>query len=162
MKCPIKIYADTESFLSPIDERRGETELYQRRVMSTFCFYVVSRVKGFSMDPVTYVMESEDDKVERIFMEKLEEVTKKIYETFTISAKMIFDDDARRLHESLTECYACEKEFDGDKVRDHCHYTGKYRGALHLKCNLRLKRLHSSERGEVHHLQQERSRGHDR
>ena len=26
------------------------------------------------------------------------------------------------------------------KVRDHCHYTGKYRGALHSKCNLRLKR----------------------
>ena len=42
--------------------------------------------------------------------------------------------------ESLTECYACGKEFDGDKVRDHCHYTGKYRGALHLKCSLRLKR----------------------
>ena len=26
------------------------------------------------------------------------------------------------------------------KVRDHCHYTGKYRGALHSYCNLRLKR----------------------
>ena len=26
------------------------------------------------------------------------------------------------------------------KVCDHCHYTGKYRGALHSKCNLRLKR----------------------
>ena len=53
---------------------------------------------------------------------------------------MIFDEDARRLHESLTECYACGKEFDGDKVRDHCHYTGKYRGALHSQCNLRLRR----------------------
>ena len=140
VECPIKIYADTESFLSPIDEKRGETELYQRHVMSTFCFYVVSRVKGFSMDPVMYVMESEGDEEERIFMEKLEEVTKEIYETFKISAKMIFDEDARRLHEILTECYACGKEFDGDKVRDHCHYTGKYRGALHSQCNLRLKR----------------------
>ena len=26
------------------------------------------------------------------------------------------------------------------KVRDHCHYTGKYRGALHNECNLKLKR----------------------
>ena len=25
------------------------------------------------------------------------------------------------------------------KVRDHCHYTGKYRGAAHSVCNLRYK-----------------------
>ena len=25
------------------------------------------------------------------------------------------------------------------KVRDHCHYTGKYRGAAHNICNLRYK-----------------------
>ena len=25
------------------------------------------------------------------------------------------------------------------KVRDHCHYTGKYRGTLHSKCNLEYK-----------------------
>ena len=32
-------------------------------------------------------------------------------------------------------CYICKKEFDKSdkkhyKVRDHCHYTGKYRGAV--------------------------------
>ena len=42
--------------------------------------------------------------------------------------------------------YICEKEFSTDnknkkynKVRDHCHYTGKYRGAAHNNCNLRYK-----------------------
>ena len=25
------------------------------------------------------------------------------------------------------------------KVRDHCHYTGKYRGATHTNCNLKYK-----------------------
>ena len=25
-------------------------------------------------------------------------------------------------------------------IRDYCHYTGRYRGALYSKCNLRLKR----------------------
>ena len=41
-------------------------------------------------------------------------------------------------------CYICKKEFDNDdkknhKVRDHCHYTGKYRGAAHNICNLRYE-----------------------
>ena len=41
-------------------------------------------------------------------------------------------------------CYICKKEFDKHdkkhhKVRDHCHYTSKYRGAAHNICNLRYK-----------------------
>ena len=41
-------------------------------------------------------------------------------------------------------CYICKKEFDKSdkkhhKVRDHCHYTGKYRAAAHNICNLRYK-----------------------
>ena len=97
------------------------------------------------MDPITYVSRGEDDQVDKVFVEKLEEVTKKIYETFKESAPMILDVAAKRLHESQDVCYACGKKFRDDKmdlrkVHDHCHYTGKYRGALHWKCNLRLKR----------------------
>ena len=38
----------------------------------------------------------------------------------------------------------CKKEFDNNdndkkQQRDHCHYTGKYRGAAHNICNLRYK-----------------------
>ena len=38
-------------------------------------------------------------------------------------------------------CWICNKLFDvGDeKVRDHCHITGKYRGAAHFSCNANLK-----------------------
>ena len=43
-------------------------------------------------------------------------------------------------------CYICKKEFRTDnnykkyyKVKDHCHYTGKYRGAIHNVRNLRCK-----------------------
>ena len=42
-------------------------------------------------------------------------------------------------------CYICKKEFNKNdekpyKVRDHCHYTEKYRGPAHNICNLRHKK----------------------
>ena len=32
----------------------------------------------------------------------------------------------------------CEKEIISDKVRDHCHLTGKYRDPAHGKCNVNV------------------------
>ena len=45
-------------------------------------------------------------------------------------------------HNKQKICYICKKEFSNNekknyKVRDHCHYTGKYTGAAHNICNLR-------------------------
>ena len=48
-------------------------------------------------------------------------------------------------HNKQEICYICKKEFNNNddkkqqKVRDHCHYTEKYRGAAHNICNLRYK-----------------------
>ena len=38
-------------------------------------------------------------------------------------------------------CWICSKliENSDDKVRDHCHISGKYRGAAHWSCNINLK-----------------------
>jgi hypothetical protein len=37
------------------------------------------------------------------------------------------------------KCYICNGEFTNSnyKVRDHCHRTGKYRGAAHTRCNIK-------------------------
>jgi hypothetical protein len=36
-------------------------------------------------------------------------------------------------------CCICGEQFGLDKVRDHCHITGRYRGAAHNSCNLNLR-----------------------
>ena len=44
-------------------------------------------------------------------------------------------------YEEVSRCYICFKSFNGEtpKMRDHCHYTGSYRGPTHVKCNLMYK-----------------------
>ena len=59
-------------------------------------------------------------------------------------------DKKNKCHEKQKFCHICKKEFSADendknafklfdKVRDHCRYTGKFRGAAHSICNLRYK-----------------------
>ena len=55
-------------------------------------------------------------------------------------------DDENKSYEKQKKCFICKKEFCTNKneenkfekyqkVRDHCHYTGKFRGAAHSICN---------------------------
>ena len=51
-----------------------------------------------------------------------------------------------RMHKRQKKCYICKKRFTTDdddkkypKLKDHCHYTGKYRDAAHNICNLSYK-----------------------
>ena len=51
-----------------------------------------------------------------------------------------------KIHNKKKVCYICKKRFTTDdnnktyhKVRDHCHYTRKYGGAVHDNSNLRWK-----------------------
>ena len=55
-------------------------------------------------------------------------------------------EEEKESYENQKLCHICEKDFFTDnnnkemrKVRDHCHYTGKYRGGAHSKCNLNYK-----------------------
>ena len=36
-------------------------------------------------------------------------------------------------------CHICKEIIGNRKVRDHCHLTGKYRGAAHNKCNIKYQ-----------------------
>ena len=44
-------------------------------------------------------------------------------------------------YKNVSSCHICFKPFreGNQKVRDHCHYSGIYRGAAHLLCNLQYK-----------------------
>ena len=58
--------------------------------------------------------------------------------------KMIMKTQDWKKFRNETVCWLCRKEFEKEgekiKVRDHCHYTGKFRGAAHLDCNRKFKK----------------------
>ena len=82
---------------------------------------------------MTYTAGTENEDVAQIFVNMLEEDVKSSYKRFDKPKKMIFGAKERVEFYEATECWICRGEFakDDKKVRDHCHLTGKYRGAAH-------------------------------
>ena len=42
------------------------------------------------------------------------------------------------IYENSQICLTYKQELNTDKIGDHCHVTGKFRGASHSKCNMNL------------------------
>ena len=85
----------------------------------------------------------------KIFCKDLKEQVMKII-NFEKKEMIPLTDKEKEAQENQKICYICEQKFCMDendkkefklkqKVRDYCHYTGKYRGAAHSICNLRDK-----------------------
>ena len=54
---------------------------------------------------------------------------------------LIMSEEEEEQFQSSNSCWICEKLIDDDdeKVRDHCHLTGRFRGAAHWSCNINLQ-----------------------
>jgi len=147
MRVPFIVYADFESFLKPIDTCQPNpvdsyTNKYQKHIPSSFCYYIKCfDDKIYSQEPVVYTSKSEDDDVAQIFVNTLEQNIKQIYNQFKFSKKMIFKKQHAEIFNKATKCHICDGEFSKAdiKVRDHCHLSGKFRGAAHDICNLKYR-----------------------
>ena len=45
----------------------------------------------------------------------------------------------KMVYDNSTNCHICNEELCEGRVRDHCHLSGKFRGAAHEVCNLKYK-----------------------
>ena len=139
-RLPFFIYADTESLIKPIqtceaDPEKSYTKKYQKHEPISFSYYIKCFDDNvFSQKPRTYTGLDAMQK----FVEWLEEDIKIIANI--PAKKMIFGEKEKEQYEKETKCWICKGELNNDKVRDHCHFTGRYRGAAHNECNLNYRK----------------------
>ena len=142
---PFVVYADFECFTKPMNTCTPNPEdsynyNYQKHESSGFCFYIKGIVP-ITIKPITYTKKKDTDNIAEIFVKKLEKVTNKLYDDFyrrPLPLKL-----TKKEQESFDKaetCHICQKELQSDKVRDHCHFTGQYRGAAHNSCNLQCRK----------------------
>ena len=142
---PFVVYADFECFTKPMNTcspnpKESYNYNYQKHEPSGFCFYVKGIVDK-KIKPIIYTKTSEDEDVAKVFVEKLAEVTKGIYNDFYRRPKPLrLTTEEQNSFYKAVNCHICNHELKEDKVRDHCHFTGQHRGAAHNSCNLQCRK----------------------
>ena len=143
IKVPFVVYADFEAFTKeiktiPQNDRVAFTQKYQHHQPSGFCYKIV----GQNIKRCVLFRAAKNEDVSRKFVEMLEEDIKKIFQQFNFSKKMVISSQEQKDFLNAEFCWICQKKFKKDekKVRDHDHFTGKFRGAAHNKCNLQFKK----------------------
>ena len=64
---------------------------------------------------------------------------KNIYTKFMFPKSMIMRKHDKLIYDNSTLCHICKEEHGEDRTRDHCHLSGKFKGAPHEVCNLKYK-----------------------
>ena len=136
------MYADFEAILNPIQGRSPDpsepyTKEVNQHIPSGFC--VNSKFTYGEVENPLELYRGEDC-VEK-FCEYIKEEARRLYHMFPKKPMDPLTNKQWKRYKKASECHICYKLFEerNPKVRDHCHYTGKYRGPAHMFCNLRYK-----------------------
>ena len=136
----IKIYADSECLLKRINiNKGGYTKLYQKHIPNSIGAKLVCIDNDFTLPTKIFIFSNSiKEFIESIF-EQQKYCNKIINKHFNKKLKMTIQDENN--YQNSQDSLICNEKLDEDKdkVRDHCHITGKYRGAAHSQCNLKLK-----------------------
>ena len=138
LPAPFIIYADFDSLTSKIegpklDPMKSNTRKAQEHEACSHC-YIEVRCYGQTEAPVVY----RGSNAAENFLEALQKEERKIKDVLANPQAMHMTREDWRAYNSATTCHICEKPLDADSVRNHCHISGRYRGAAHNACNLKL------------------------
>ena len=142
LRAPFVIYADFECFTQKIapdeqSEHAASKCQYQKHIPSGFCYIVVSTHNTHSGMPFLYRGPGAVEK----FFEKIIEEENKIANLLKQPVALERTDSVELEFQATSHCHICDKSFEhsNDKVRDHDHLDGSYRGAAHSSCNLKYR-----------------------
>ena len=141
-KVPSMMYADFEAILEPMqglspDPIEPYTKDISKHIPSGFCVY--SKFAYGKVDNPLRLYRGEDC-VEK-FCNHIKEEARRLYHMFPEKPMDPITNKQWTLYKRASKCHISFKPFNfkNPKVRDHCHYTGKYRGPTHRNCNLRYR-----------------------
>ncbi|CAB4018912.1 Gastrula zinc finger [Paramuricea clavata] len=146
MPVPFVIYADFESILVPEErkvesenpEDKSSTDLYQTHKACSFGLKTVCHYDDkYSGEYKSYVGED----AALVFLKTVLKESFRCREMVNniFKKKMVITPKQEFQFQTARNCSICGNDLGEDRVRDHDHVTGMYRGAAHNICNLKYR-----------------------
>ena len=133
-----KIHADTACSLKRTNSYEGEHAIkYQEHTPNSIGAKLVCIDDKFNLSSVIFKGKNFINKFITWVLDK-QKWTKQITEQH-FNEKLIMTNEDEEIYENSQIFWICKQELYTDKVRDHCHVTGKFRDASHSKCNINLR-----------------------
>ena len=108
---------------------------YQDHSHCSFAYKLVCVDDKFNKPIVLYRGENATYKFIEAVLEEYEYCKEVMKKHFNKNLIVMTEEEEEQFQSSNT-CWVCEKLIEDEKVRDHCHITGKFRGAAHWNCNI--------------------------
>ena len=127
---PFKIYADFECDLQDTEIYEGScTKKYHDHVPCSYAYKIVRIDDKFSKPIVVDRGEKASYEIIKAIPDEYKYCKKIVKEHF--NKNLIMSEEEEYLFQQSSSCWICEKIINDDdqKVRDHCHVTGKFGGA---------------------------------
>ncbi|KAK3791050.1 hypothetical protein RRG08_010454 [Elysia crispata] len=139
LPAPYIIYADFEALTTKVegpelDPSKSNTRRTEHHEACSYC-YVKVRCDGQTEAPVEYRGRGAAEH----FLRALVSEERGIKKALSNPQAMRMTRADWETHRTARRCHVCDGLLEGDSVRDLCHITGKYRGAAHSACNLKLR-----------------------
>jgi hypothetical protein len=70
----------------------------------------------------------------------LTDYDKILQQIFDIEIRLDLSPDEKQIFQKNEKCYCCDKPLEEDRLSDHDHFTGAFRGTAHNKCNFTARK----------------------
>ena len=137
---PFKIYVVFECNLRDNEIYEGSyTKKYHEHIPCSYAYKVICIDDRFSKSTIIYRGENAAYKFIKAILKEYKyckKITKKHFKK-----NLVMTEEEEHLFQQSNNCWICKKliDNDGEKVRNHCHITSKFRGAAHWDCNINFQ-----------------------
>ena len=145
IKNPFVVYCDFESSLCKVsdDDQHAKKGAYAIHKANSYAFKTVC---AYDSEQDNFIIKNNFENSQQLVSDFIKDITNEAIRVHDLKKEikpMNLTEQEEKDFKKTDTCHICNQKIEPSdkvyKVRDHCHFTGQFRGAAHNGCNINYK-----------------------